>query len=91
MPKKDQANEEERYGAPADALSSDAYPESLSRDAAEYVLVDRVTDEGFRYQEQVHKGEAEVSVNQKGVHEAHPEENRPALGVKPVYANEKGK
>ena len=82
------AKDDKKYRAPADALSSDAYPAvTTDPDAKNYLI--RPTSEEInpalgevpadRFQEEVHK-EAEGASGD----EAHPEENRPAASLDPA-------
>lgn len=91
---KDQAKQQQqdkKYGAPADALASDAYPAiTTDPDAKNYVV--RPTSEEVspalgevpkgRFSEQVAKSEEGASGE-----ESHPEENQPALGVDPQQSS----
>lgn len=61
------------FGPDESQSASGAYPDpGPSRDAKDYVLIERVSPEGLRYEEQVLKTEADG----EGRH-AHPPENRP--------------
>lgn len=91
---KDQAKQQDKkYGAPADALASDAYPAiTTDPDAKNYVV--RPTSEEVspalgevpqgRFSEQVAKSEEGAG---SAGEESHPEENQPALGVDPQQSS----
>ncbi len=89
MAKNDQ-QQEKRYGAPADALASDAYPAVTTEPDAKFYLQRPTSEEvspalgevpAGRFSEQVHKEDEGASGE-----ESHPETERPAMGVEGVDA-----
>lgn len=88
------AKDEQKYGAPADQLASDAYPEREVLPDAKFYAVQPTSYEvnagaigdipADRFQEQVLKSEAGSNAA-----EVHPDENQPELGVKPENASSK--
>ena len=86
MAKETKANEEKKYGAPANALASDAYPEKTVEPDAKFYAVQPTSYEvnqsvvgevpADRFQEQVLKSEAGANAV-----DSHPPENQPQPGV----------
>jgi hypothetical protein len=81
--------------------AADAYPDAasaVSRDAKDYVLVEKIVGDGLRIEEQVLKSDLEndeayqgLSLESDNVKEAHPAANRPTSDLTEEEAKAEGR
>jgi hypothetical protein len=89
------------FGPAEGETAAEAYPDAasaVSRDAKDYVLVEKVVGDGLRLEEQVLKSEfdeadewSDVSLEDDNVKEAHPARNRPTSDLTEEEAEEIGR
>jgi hypothetical protein len=88
------------FGPAEGETAAEAYPDAasaVSRDAKDYVLVEKIVGDGLRIEEQVLKsdlGEGDyegVSLSDDNVKEAHPAANRPTSDLTEDEAKEEGR
>ncbi len=89
------------FGPGEGESAAEAYPDAgsaVSRDAKDYVLVEKTTPDGLRVEEQVLKSDFEesddysdLSLKSDNVREAHPAANRPTSDLTEEEAKAEGR